>query len=171
MDHIAESLTSDQCFDDGSIRDSFYPSKIIYYCDADDVIRDYESDHACAAEDICSGLKFDACDWLQAKMAYANALKYCADMAELEEALTECEEELENFNELCEGLGCEDIKPEFSNSCPHGWQAHNRETEDGTMIWSDEAGYYNAELLEGELMAASKKLSCGVYVTATWSKV
>jgi hypothetical protein len=46
--------------------------------------------------------------------------------------------------------------------------AHNRETADGVMVWSNEKGFYNAALIEGELMAVSFKLPCGAYATITW---
>lgn len=169
LDHIAESIMADMDFDAGSIRDSFEPSELVYYSEADDVINRHESDYGDDAADICSGVEYAACDWLQAKMAYANALNYCAEHAELAEALETTESEISEFDDACQSIaGWDDsAKVEFSLECPHGWAVHNRETDDGCLIWSNEPRYYNPELLEGELLACSKKLSCGVWVSAT----
>lgn len=166
-DHIAWCLVEDGETDADSICDSFEPSEVIYYSEYDDILSKYESDHGADAEDICSGMEYAAADWLEAKGAYVQALNYCAQMAEIRKDAEEMAEELAEIESVAEDLGfCGDIQ--FSHDCPHGWAAHNRETPKGICIWDAEPGHYNPELLEGELMAVSGKLSCGVWATATW---
>ena len=52
----------------------------------------------------------------------------------------------------------------------HGWAAHNYETADGVMVWSDEdTPYsYNPELLDGDLFAVQFDFE-GVHISACWA--
>jgi hypothetical protein len=114
--------------------DSYCP----YYSQQEEVIRELESDFWRDAEDICdSGQTYKASEFQQAQTAYAYALAYTAfnhyfSMAKQEviDAISEFVDDTQSELETQQ-----DIRIQFSSSCTHGWAAHNRELEDGTMIF------------------------------------
>ena len=163
-------------YDRDSARDAYDYKEVIYYAEADDIINEHESTHWRDAEDITSGQTFDASDWLQAKMAYANALYYCAQSAQIEADLDEIEERIELFRDECEaiGQGCDPDAATFDGDCAYGWEAHNYETAEGVMVWGapnphDSTNNYNPHKLEGELYAISFKLTDGLWLNLAWT--
>ena len=58
-------------------------------------------------------------------MKIRNLSDYAED-ALAEEVLSEAQSELKTEQE---------IQVRLTSDCPHGWTAHDRELEDGTMIW------------------------------------
>lgn len=108
-----------------------------YYSQQDEVIRDYESDFGREAEDITGDATYKAEDWQQAKTAYAYALAWVAHSHYFAEAKSELIDGLGEFaDDVRRELDWdEDVHVQVSNSCQHGWASHDRELEDGTMIF------------------------------------
>jgi hypothetical protein len=159
-------------YDRETVRDrvsSCFP-ELAYYSQADEVIRKYEAEHYRDA--VCSGLQFAAGDWLDAKMAYANALYYLGQCAELEADLNELEEKVDLFREVVETHGGDADAARFSSDCAYGWEAHNYETFEGVMVWGarnpDSDFNYNPALLEGELYAVSYQILTGLWLNIAW---
>ena len=172
LDQLCEYLVRVQDFDEDQARDAMAPDELTYYYEADEAIRKYEADYADEAEAMTSGSEFGAHQWLEAKMFYANALKYLGDSATAADAVAECAGELEYFNDALEDY-FESYYPEydtgelkvcFSARCEHGFAVHNYEDGDGVMFWEANRDAFNPEWLEGELLAIGKRLSCGAYV-------
>jgi hypothetical protein len=109
-----------------------------YYHEQVEVIDNYESDFGNEAEDICdSGTTYKASEYQQALTAYAYAIAYCGFQSYFQAAKSELIEALEEFEadaQLHLNTG-EEIRVQLTTDCPHGWAAHDRELEDGTMIW------------------------------------
>jgi hypothetical protein len=88
---------------------------------------------------------------------------------------TQVQEELETLGEAVDLVKAEverlggDADLVSIHGQDHVWQAHNYETSDGVMIWSDERlpHSYNPELLEGELMAVQLDFD-GIHISACW---
>lgn len=111
-----------------------------YYNQQAEVIEQLERDYGAEAEDIAGDQTYKASDWQQAQTAYAYAIAYCAFNAAFEKAKTEVTDALEEFNGdvtdiLADDLGDDIPEIRISLTCPHGWASHDRELEDGTMIW------------------------------------
>jgi len=119
--------------------DSYCP----YYSQQDDVISRYEEEFGSDAEDICDGGQtYKASEYQQAATAYAYAIAYCGFGSYFQAAKDELIEGLEEFETDAErelhtdALDIDDVvKVQITGQCPHGWAAHDRELEDGTMIW------------------------------------
>ena len=165
-------------YDRDTIAESAEPPEVIYYAHGQDVISELESEYGDEAVDLVSGQTYAADDWRDAMMAWANALAYVAHGAEARKALDAAEEAIDGFRnlvaEVAEACGGEPDPDAatLSRDCPYGWAVHNRETEDGGCVWSTEPGYYNPELLEGELLAVSSPVLGGrVWVSIAWSPV
>ena len=173
MSDLKEYLVRVQDYDRDTARDAVEPDELTYYYEAAEAIRKYEADHYDEAEAMTSGAEYRAGQWLEAKMAYAQALNYLGRGAELEAELDELEGELEYFNDAVADyfesyypeFEVYDIKPRFSRECEHGWAVHNYEDANGVMFWepNDKTGVC-PELLEGELIAIAFKLSCGAWI-------
>jgi hypothetical protein len=108
-----------------------------YYAQQVACINDYESDFGDDAEDICGDQTFKATEWQQAQTAYAYAIAYCAFSSHFADAKKELIEVLESFEDLAQSTlkTSEEIMVQLSMSCSLGWAAHNRELEDGTMVF------------------------------------
>ena len=119
--------------------DSYCP-----YCSQQgEVIARYESDFGREAEDICDyGATYKASEFEQARAAYAYAIADCgfesyfgAAKSDLIEALEEFENDAHIELTLSEDILADGIKVQLTTRCPHGWAPHDRELEDGTMVW------------------------------------
>ena len=146
--------------------------ELAYYRQADEVIRNHEVEHGEEASEMCTDLRFAASDWLDAMMAYAQALHYCAQREELESDLNELEENVDLFREVVETHGGDADAARFSSDCAYGWEAHNYETFEGVMVWGarnpDSDFNYNPALLEGELYAVSYQILTGLWLNIAW---
>jgi hypothetical protein len=119
--------------------DSYCP----YYIQQDEVISRYERDFGSEAEDICDGgTTYKASEYQQAQTAYAYAIAYCGFSSYFAEAKQELIDALEEFETDAERelhtdtLDMDDVvRVRLTGQCPHGWAAHDRELEDGTMVW------------------------------------
>lgn len=147
-------------------------SEPIYYSEADEIISRYESEHASEAEDYMGEETYAPSDWLQAKFAWACALDYVGESAQLEEDLDSIEENIELFRTEVELLGGDPDEATFDSGCAYGWEAHNYETYEGVMVWGARNPHgdfnYNPTLLEGELYAVSFKVADGTYLNLAW---
>lgn len=108
-----------------------------YYAQQTQVIDDYERDFGEEAEEIAGEETYKASHWQEAKTAYAYAIAYCAFSSYAAEAREELAAAVEEFvSDSQTELNLEDAPEiQFSNTCVHGWAAHDRELEDGTMIF------------------------------------
>ena len=124
--HEIERLEHDFDFD------SFAP----YTHEEDDIISELEKECWQDAEDICGGKEYKATEWQEARRAYAGALAYVAYSAIWEQTKQQLIEAIEQFESDALDSGCPDT-PEISLSlsCPHGWAAHDRSDEQGTMYF------------------------------------
>ena len=140
----------------------------IYYSDCIDIIGRYESQVSGDFVDD-EGPQFSASEWLQAATVYAQAIA-------LEFIHNQAREELETLTEAIDLVKAEverlggDVDLVTIHGQDHGWAAHNYETADGVMIWSDEdTPYsYNPELLDGDLFAVQFDFE-GVHISACWA--
>ena len=113
-------------------------SYCLYYHEQDAVIREYESEFGSEAEDMCdAGQTYKASEYRQAATAYAYAIAYCGFVHYFRKSKEELIEALEEFGAAAarelEYDG--EIKVQITRQCPHGWASHDRELEDGTMVW------------------------------------
>lgn len=145
--------------------DSFAP----YTSEEDDILSDYESEHWQDAKDMLGDATYTADDWPAAKRAYVAAVAYCAHSSLFETAKSELAGAIQEFSDDAEGLmlmgGFDDSYAdapviEVTMTCVHGWAPHDRELEDGTMIW--EPGQ-----LEG-CRAISRQVG-ELWLTCTWT--
>lgn len=145
--------------------DSFAP----YTSDEDDILSDYEREYGSEAEDILGDTEYKATDWATAKRAYVSAVAYCAHSSLFETAKSELAGAIQEFSDGAEGFmlmgGFDDSYAdapviEVTMTCVHGWAPHDRELEDGTMIW--EPGQ-----LEG-CRAISRRVG-ELWLTCTWT--
>src|ERR1017187_6918325 len=113
--------------------DSYCP----YYSQQADVISEYERDFGNDATELTGDATYKAEDWQQAQTAYAYAVAYAAFNSYYETAKRELIDAVTEFAEDTQSeLELEDTPQiSFSTSCVHGWAAHDRELEDGTMIF------------------------------------
>lgn len=114
--------------------DSYCP----YYSQQVDVIDGYEREFGSEAEDLCDGGQtFKASEWQQAQTAYAYAVAFAAHNSYFETAKRELIEAAEEFaQDAVTELELDDTPQiQITMSCAHGWAAHDRELEDGTMIF------------------------------------
>ncbi len=124
--HQIERLEHDFDFD------SFAP----YSHEETDIINDLEKEYWRDAEDICGEKTYKATEWEEARRAYAGALAYTAYSSVWEQTKQELTEALEQFESDATASGCPDTPIiSLSLSCVHGWAAHDREDEDGTMYF------------------------------------
>jgi len=94
------------------------------------------------AEDICGDKTYKATEWEEARRAYAGALAYTAYLLHLGTKQTDLIEAIEQFESDATDSGCSEPNISLSLSCMHGWAAHDREDEDGTM-------YFESRQLDG----------------------
>ena len=108
-----------------------------YYSQQDDVIREYETDFWQDAEEITSGKTYKATEWQEAKTDYAYAIAYCAFSQYFATAKQDLKDAIEEFaSDAARELNFDDdLKIQVNTRCSHGWAAHDRELEDGTMIF------------------------------------
>lgn len=113
--------------------DSYCP----YYTQQDEVIRDYGRDFGDDAEDILGEQTYKATDWQRAKTAYAYAIAYTAFSSYFAEAKREFIEGIEEFaDDVARELKFDgEVRVSLASSCALGWASHNRELEDGTMVF------------------------------------
>ena len=113
--------------------DSYCP----YYAQHEEVISRYEPEFDDAAQDYTGGEKYEAGDWYKARAEWAYALAAAGFSSYFQTAKEELTEALEGFeSEAQSELKTEqEIQVQLTSDCPHGWAAHDRELEDGTMIW------------------------------------
>ena len=112
--------------------DSYCP----YYSQQVEVISRYESDFGDEAEDLSGEDTYKASDWQKAQTAYAYGIAFAGFAHYFEKAKQELTEGLEEFGSDAQSeLEADEIKVQITNDCPHGWASHDRELEDGTMIW------------------------------------
>lgn len=121
-----ERLDSDFDFD------SHYP----YSSQESELINELEVEYWREAQDLADcGQEFRPSQWEQARRSYAAALAFTAYSSLWEQAKTELTEVIEKFECECIDAGCESPVISLSLSCAHGWASHDRETQDGTMLW------------------------------------
>jgi hypothetical protein len=111
--------------------DSYAP----YTSQEDDILSDYESDYWQDAKDLLGDQQYTADDWATAKRAYVAAIGYAAFSSIFEQVKTELTEAIEEFSSDAADLSGLDPEITVSQTCPHGWAAHNREDENGNCIW------------------------------------
>lgn len=125
LKHEIETLDHDFDFD------SFAP----YRHEEDEVISELEKEYYRDAEDFLGGTTYKATEWEEARRAYASALAYSAFSSLWEQAKQELIETIEQFESDAQDSGCDDPVITLALSCIHGWAAHDREDEDGTMYF------------------------------------
>lgn len=123
--HEIETLEHDFDFD------SFAP----YRHEEDEVISELEKEYYRDAEDICGDKTYTATEWEEARRAYASALAYTAYSSLWEQSKQELIEAIEQFESDATDSNCDDPVITLALSCIHGWAAHDREDEDGTMYF------------------------------------
>jgi hypothetical protein len=108
-----------------------------YYSQHEEIIRDYEDDFASEAEDLTSGKEYKAADYLNARADYAYALAWCAFSHYFQTAKDGLVEALEEFETNVQDVfpDVQDVRVLVTSRCTHGWASHDRELEDGTMIF------------------------------------
>lgn len=123
--HEIETLEHDFDFD------SFAP----YTHEETDIINDLEKECWRDAEDILADKTYKATEWEDARRAYASALAYTAYSAQWEQTKQELIEAIEECDSDAVDAGCEEPVISLALSCVHGWAAHDREDENGTMFF------------------------------------
>jgi len=128
-------------------------ASVIYTRQALGIISRYESEYGDQAEDL--GQTFKADEWETAMTAYAFQIARAVIEAELSEKLDEIEEAKDHI----EGLLPEGVELQATDrGSVYGWEAHDREDEEGVCFWHK---------LEGELDAV--ELTChGITFYASW---
>ena len=166
-DHNFHGITSDVLQDYCSERVyEVADSMCIYYSHCQEYINDLESGYA---DQTCDdGVEFAPSDWQQAMQAYAYQLVVAALHDEISDEIETAIEAIEEFNTEVERLGGDPDEATSYTSCLYGWEAHNYETFEGVMVWSDETdhrnGAFNPSLLEGEMYAVSHQIVDGIYL-------
>jgi hypothetical protein len=152
-----------QCFD---CLDAEIESACIYNHHCLEYVSRLESEWGDQIEE--SGVQYAAHEWLEAAHHYAIQLLQPATSQAMHEQGMELVKRIEEFSDVVTDLGGDPTAATVSRDCDHGWAVHNRETAEGVMVWSDEPGYFNPELLEGELLAVSHRISNGFYLNTAW---
>jgi hypothetical protein len=116
--------------------DSYCP----YYNQQDALISEHESEFGYDADDICGSKKYTASEWQQAQSAYAYAIGYIGFQHYISAGKTELTEAVTDFaTDAVHELDYEDedntLKIGVSTKCPHGWAAHDHETDGGILVW------------------------------------
>ena len=151
-----------------------------YYHQCLDYISQLESEYSLDIEE--SEVTFQPYEWADAARHYAIQLVVQALSSQINTALDEFKERIQEFVDVVEGFqdryDIEADQATLSNSCTYGWTPHNYETVDGVMVWSDEKvkGSYNPVLLENELIAISHEIAPNLHAnlafnpqTADWN--
>jgi len=131
---VSDAVSEIEGFEPDFDGDSYCP----YYSQQDEVISRYESNFGSEAEDICDGGQtYKASEYQQAATAYAYAIAYCGFNSYFQQSKEELIEALEDFESDAtrELAADDDVQVQITSQCPHGWAAHDRELEDGTMVW------------------------------------
>lgn len=147
--------------------DEYADSACTYYHQGLRHIDDLEGRYGNDVEDL--GETYVPADWRDAMMSYARQLVSVALRAEAQEALDEIEDRVDEFNEVVEGFDQDPEDAIVSGECLYGWEAHNYETTDGVMVWSDESKGMFPKKLEGELYAVSHRIAEGVWLNLAWT--
>lgn len=135
--------------------DSYCP----YYSQHEEVISRYEDDFGNAA-DVDDGTMYRAREYAEARSAYAYGIAFEAFWHYLAVAKKSVIDGVSNLEIDAQEAGCTDPEFQVTSDCPHGWVAHTREDEDGTMFWEN-------GVVE-ERNAVSRKIG-GIWFTATWT--
>ena len=143
----------------------------IYHSDCADIIARYEreADQHGGLDDLLSDRTYKADEWQEAQCAYAYAVAYTILQAKTHDNLRALEEAASN---LCDEIGArsdlgEDVSVDIddlkvTNTCPHGWAAHDSEDSDGMHFWiSGQIDGCNAIAIE----------VCGIWLSYTWTPV
>jgi hypothetical protein len=123
--HEIEQLEHDFDFD------SFAP----YTHEETELISELEQEYWRDAEDLCGETTYKATEWEAARRAYASALAYTAYSSIWEQIKQELTEAIEQFESDALDSGCDAPVMSLCSYCLHGWAAHDREDEDGTMFF------------------------------------
>jgi len=122
-------------------------------------------------------MEVELSDYNTVMRAYAFQLAVVAMHDAVSNAVSELKANIELYNEEVERLADHyntDIDLDTCSNfgdCEYGWEAHNYETNDGVMIWSDEkvSCAYNPNLLEGESVAVSFKVLGCTYINTCFA--
>lgn len=139
--------------------------RCVYYHECLDLIGQLEGEYSLDTEE--TGKQYAAHEWREAAQFYAVQLVSEALIQGIDDAIGKFEEVYSEVVENTERLGGDESSVFLSHGCPYGWAPHNYETESGVMIWSDEPGHYNPQLLEGELLAVSGQYG-HIYINASF---
>jgi hypothetical protein len=112
-------------------------SACIYYHWCQDIISQYESDPRADTDSADEmGQTFKPSEYQSAMAAYAFWIARSVIEAEASDIVDEIEEArdwLEDCDKLPEGIDRDDFR--LSADCPHGWAAHDYETDNGACFW------------------------------------
>jgi hypothetical protein len=153
----------EKCFDS---LDAEIDSACIYNHHALEYVSRLESEWSDQIEE--SDVTYPAHEWLTAAHDYAVLLLQPATSQAMYERAQKVSERIEEFTDTVLELDGDPDGATVSGDCDHGWAVHNRETAEGVMVWSDEPGYYNPELLEGELLAVAHRVARGCWLNICW---
>lgn len=136
-------------------------SACTYYRDCEEIISRYESEvDDIVVDDLTSGKTYTASEWRQAMSAYAFGIAASVIRNELIELLDDVDEKAIAIADSAGDLGCEDTDSiRVTADCPHGWLAHDREDENGTLVWDNVEG----------CKAVAIKTAAGVWLSITWT--
>lgn len=113
-------------------------SAVIYFHWAEEIISKYENHPSadCDSADDCGGT-FKPSEYRQAMTAYAYGIARSVIEAEASEAIDAIEEAADELRDELAKLGQapDDSDIRVTADCPHGWAAHNYETELGACVW------------------------------------
>jgi hypothetical protein len=154
----------ERCFD---CLDAEIESACIYNHHALEYVSRLESEWGDQIEE--SDVQYAPHQWLEAAHHYAIQLLQPATSHAMHEQAQELVKRIEEFTDTVLELDGDPMAATVSRDCDHGWAVHNRETAEGVMVWSDEPGHYNAELLEGELLAVSHRIARACWLNTCWT--
>ncbi len=145
-------------------------NECIYVSDCLTLISDLDIQFTSAIED--EGPLYTAEKWGEAARSYAIALVTVALEHYVNEAINTLQEQIELWTTEVDRLNGNSAKYSLG-SCIYGWEAHNYETCEGVMVWSDERnhpnGCFNPSLLENSVIAVSFQIIGGTYINACWT--
>jgi hypothetical protein len=113
-------------------------SAVTYYHWAEEIINEYESHPSadCDSADDCGG-DFKPSQYRQAMQVYAHGIAWSVIQSEALSIIDAIEEAADTVREEA---ARRDVFPDDGDirvtaDCPHGWAAHDSETEDGACLW------------------------------------
>lgn len=143
---IAELMYDHNTLDDfESLRDDIFDraheaadSAVIYYHWCEEIISEYENHRSAdcdSADDI--GSTFKPSQYREAMQAYAYGIARSVIEAEASEIIESIEEAADELRTECNKLdqSPDDDAIRLSGNCPHGWAAHDYETDAGACVW------------------------------------